>query len=309
MLLLIGMDSVGSRPSKGVEYGYPIKVRLGGKVLLRAFRADGTSGLSFNGTGAFSCAFFTCHGESIAIPSIFTILTHHGMKRDMISKDTQQDIIAVCHLLSEKDWVANHDGNVSSRLGENCFAATPTARAKRDLQTEDLIEVDAKGKQLAGKGKPFSELAVHLRVYQARPDVGAVVHSHAPNCTAVGCANQEMMTWSIPEAVVSLGPGVPLVGLAMPNSEALWSELDALLPHYDTIMVAGNGIFSWGPDLETAYLRMELAEHLAKILLTSVQLGGPTLLSRDQINELLKKREKAGLGRPADPNRPHWFMQ
>ena len=124
---------------------------------------------------------------------------------------------------------------------------------------------------------------------------------------AVGCANQEMMTWAVPEAVVSLGPGVPLVGLAPPNSPELGSELEPLLPHYDAVMVGGNGVFTWGKTLEQAFLRMELVEHLAKILLASMPLGGPRLLDLEQVAALLKKRAEAGLGLPPDPARPHWF--
>ena len=210
--------------------------------------------------------------------------------------------------MDQKGWVANHDGNISVRTGSH-FAATPTARGKFDLQEDDLIEVDHDGKKLAGHGSPFSEMAIHLRIYEARPDVMAVVHSHAPYATAVGCANQEMLTSPIPEAVVSIGPGVPLVGLALPGSQELWNQLDPLLAHYDTVMVAGNGLFSWGKSLEQAFLRMELVEHLAKILLESSKLGGPVLLPANQIAALLKKRADAGLALPDDPARPHWFVK
>jgi L-fuculose-phosphate aldolase len=148
---------------------------------------------------------------------------------------------------------------------------------------------------------------VHLRIYKARPEVTAIVHAHPVSATAVGCANQEMLTWGVPEAVVSLGPGVPLAGLALPGSDIFWAELDPLLPHYDAVMVGGNGVFSWGKSIEQAYLRMELVEHLAAIFLASVQLGGPRLLARDQVQALLGKRAEAGLALPADPARPHWF--
>ena len=149
-------------------------------------------------------------------------------------------------------------------------------------------------------------MSVHLRVFNARPDVQAVVHAHPPDSTGVGCANQEMVTWAVPEAVVSLGAGVPLVGLALPGSNDLWGELDPLLAHYDAVMVGGNGVFAWGKTLEQAFLRMELVEHLGKILLASQQLGGPRLLEQAQVAALLKKRGEAGLALPPDPARPHW---
>jgi L-fuculose-phosphate aldolase len=225
----------------------------------------------------------------------------------MISKEQRAQIVRYSHRLDQKGWVANHDGNISVRLSGSGFAATPTGRQKGDLTDEDIIEVDAAGKKTAGTGGPFSEMAVHLKIYEAREDAQAVVHAHPPSATAVGCANQEMMTWAVPEAVVSLGPGVPLVGLAPPNSPALFSELQSLLAHYDAVMIAGNGVFTWGKTLEQAFLRMELVEHLADILLKSLPLGGPKLLEADQVAALLKKRAEAKLGLPADPARPHWF--
>ncbi len=208
--------------------------------------------------------------------------------------------------MDQKGWVANHDGNITVRSSKG-FVATPTARAKFDLEEKDLIELDEQGKKVGGTGGVFSELSVHLRIYSARPEAQAVVHAHPPCAMAVGCANQEMLTTAVPEAVVSLGPGVPLVGLALPGSDALWSELDQLLPHYDAVMIAGNGVFAWGTSLEQAFLRMELVEHLAKIFLASVQFGAPRLLDPSQVASLLKKRTDAGLALPPDPARPKWF--
>ena len=106
---------------------------------------------------------------------------------------------------------------------------------------------------------------------------------------------------------MSLGPGVPLVGLALPNSDALWSEMDLLLKYYDAILVGGNGVFTWGKTLEQAFLRMELVEHLAEIFISTLPLGGPRMLSTADILALLKKRADAGLALPPDPSRPHWF--
>jgi L-fuculose-phosphate aldolase len=228
----------------------------------------------------------------------------------MVSKELRAEIIRYCHRMDEKSWVANHDGNITAKLSPDSkqLVATPTARSKRDLIDSDLIEVGFDGKKISpAGGGVFSEIAIHLRIYAARPEVQAVVHAHPPSATAVGCANQELVTWAIPEAVVSLGPGIPLAGLTLPNSEALWSELDPMLAHYDAIMIGGNGVFTWGKTLEQAFLRLELVEHVAKICLGSLALGGPKLLPLDQVQALLKKRAEAGLALPPDPARPQWF--
>lgn len=231
-----------------------------------------------------------------------------GFKRhDSAFTAVKKKIIFFCQRMDEKGWVANHDGNLSVKLGENRFLCTPSGKAKFDLKEEDLIEIDLEGNLLTGRGKVFSEWKMHRSIYEARPEVRTVIHSHAPHASSVGMTGQEMLTSSIPEAIVTLGPGVPLISLDLPDSPELLGELSETAKHYHAFLMAGNGVFSTGVDLEQAFLRMELVEHLARMLLGSLSLGKPAQLSAAQIKKLLAKRESAGLALPLDPKRPHWF--
>jgi L-fuculose-phosphate aldolase len=99
----------------------------------------------------------------------------------------------------------------------------------------------------------------------------------------------------LPEAVVSLGPTIPTVPLSMPGSESVQS-VAPYLAEYDALLLAGNGVLSCGTDLEMAYLRMELVEHLARIALVANQLGGPRSLPPHFLRPLLDARARAGLG-------------
>ncbi len=194
-------------------------------------------------------------------------------------------------------WVANHDGNLSARLGDDRFVCTPTAFSKADVDLDDLLVVDADGQRLAGAHKPFSELALHLAIYRARPDVRAVVHAHPPSATAFGAAGKPLPHPFLPEAVVSIGASVPMVERTLPGKPAV----DALVPHVrrcDAVCIAGNGVFTWGPDLETAYLRLELVEHLARIALAALPLGGVALLPDAMVADLVSRRVKSGLAAP-----------
>lgn len=216
----------------------------------------------------------------------------------MIRSEITKNLSAYSKLLWEKGWVANHDGNLSCRVGSTEILATPTAFSKREVGETDLVLCDLTGKKKSGRNEPFSELSYHLQVYKIRNDIQVVMHSHAPSLTAVGCAGLEIATTAISEAVVSLGPGIPLVE----------SNLSEAARHYDVVMMAANGVFSWGKDFEQAFLRMELAEHLAKIFLQTTFIGGPKILTPEQVKILLEKRKKAGLSLPADPQRPEWFV-
>jgi L-fuculose-phosphate aldolase len=201
-------------------------------------------------------------------------------------------------LLHAAGWCANHDGNVSARDG-NRFVATPTATSKRLVAEKDLIEVDAAGKVL-GSGKVFGEIGLHLVVYERRPDVGAVVHAHPPCATAIASSRENPIDRPfIAEALVSLGPKIPKLPYAQPGEPARaalapWCEL------VDAVILGNHGVIAWGKDCETALLRLELVEHLAKIALAAAPLGGVEPLPDAAIEPLLAARAKANIGRAAD---------
>jgi L-fuculose-phosphate aldolase len=66
---------------------------------------------------------------------------------------------------------------------------------------------------------------------------------------------------------------------------------------FDAVLVAGNGVFAWGDDVEQAFLRLELVEHLATIAAQAERWGGPHPLPQDMIEKLLEARRKAFPGK------------
>ena len=204
---------------------------------------------------------------------------------------TREDIVRACAHLAARGWVANHDGNVSAKSSPQRYLCTPGATHKSVIRVQDLLVTDAAGKQLSGRGKTFSEYALHLAVYRSRKHVGAVVHAHPPFATALGASGRELVTF-LPEAVVSLGAKVPLVPLAAPGAAAV-KALEPFVATYDAVLVAGNGVFAWGDDVDQALLRLELVEHLATIATHAQVWGGPQPLPQDMIAALLEARKKA----------------
>lgn len=211
-------------------------------------------------------------------------------------------VAAVARELHARGWVANHDGNVTVRDGAR-FLATPTATSKRVITERELLELDPAGK-VVGSGKVFGELGLHLAVYKRRPDVGAVVHAHPPHATAIACSpggvtDHLVARPFIAEAVVSLGPVIPRLPFASPGDPAV-TALAPWIEEVDAVLLGGHGVIAWGADLEQAFLRLELVEHLARIALAAAPLGGPEALADAALAPLLAARAKAGLGRAAD---------
>jgi L-fuculose-phosphate aldolase len=216
------------------------------------------------------------------------------------NRQLRQDVVRYAQALHQRGWVANHDGNISARIGAGRFLATPTATSKEDVTEANLLEVDDQGNKVAGTSRRFSEINLHLAVFANRSDVNAVVHAHPPNATAVACSGSNIIERPfIAEAVVSLGATIPLLPFARPGKDAA-NALTPVVGECDAVLLANHGVLSWGPSVELAYLRMELVEHLARIALLAQANGGVRPLPDDAIPPLLEARAKAGLGQAAD---------
>jgi L-fuculose-phosphate aldolase len=210
---------------------------------------------------------------------------------------TRAQLCEYAQRLHARGWVANHEGNASVRLGPGRHLATPTATSKARITPDSLIVVDDEGRVVAGRGKPFGEIGLHLAVYAARPDVRAVLHAHPPTATGFAVAGVALDRPLLAEAVVSLGT-VPTVPWAAPGAPAA-AALRPYLLRCDACLLASHGVLAWGDDLEQAYLRMEQVEQLARVALIARQLGGAHELPPEALPALLEARRKAFPANPA----------
>ena len=101
--------------------------------------------------------------------------------------EIKDQICDVCHKMWQLGWVAANDGNVSVRLDDGTFLATPTGMSKSFITPDKLLRIDASGNILEGAEglRPSSEIKMHMRCYEKRDDVRAVVHAHPPTATGL----------------------------------------------------------------------------------------------------------------------------
>ena len=121
--------------------------------------------------------------------------------------ELREQICDICHKMWQLGWVAANDGNVSVKLPDGTFLATPTGMSKSFITPEKLVHIDQDGQILdASAGlKPSSEIKMHLRCYKEREDVGAVLHAHPPVATGYAVANKPLDEYSMIETVIALG--------------------------------------------------------------------------------------------------------
>lgn len=207
--------------------------------------------------------------------------------------ELREQICDVCHKMWQLGWVAANDGNVSAKLPDGTFLATPTGISKSFITPEKLVHIDENGTVLDGlEGyRPSSEIKMHLKCYSEREDVGAVVHAHPPVATGYAVANVPLDEYSMIETVIAIG-SVPVTPYGTPSTDEVPKAITPYLGEHDVMLLQNHGALSVGADVVTAYYRMETLELFAKISLNAHLLGGAQELPREQIDRLISMREQ-----------------
>lgn len=217
--------------------------------------------------------------------------------------EIKREICEIGKRIYDRGMVAANDGNISVKLSDHEFLCTPTGVSKGFMTPEFICKVNEKGEVLeANPGfRPSSEIKMHMRVYEKRPDVRAVVHAHPMYATAYAIAGKALTQPIMPEAVISLGY-VPLAKYGRPSTDEIPDSIEAFLPNFDAVLLENHGALTYSDSLLAAYHKMESVEFYAKLLYLSTQIGGPQEFSPQQVQDLYEIRRKLGMtGRhPAD---------
>lgn len=193
--------------------------------------------------------------------------------------------------LYQRGFVVATDGNLSLRLDSDRVLTSPTGVSKGMLDPDDLVVTGLDGRLLGGSRAPSSELGMHLAVYRRRPDVHAICHAHPPMATGYAAAGVALDKPLLAECVLDLAC-IPVAPYATPGTLELAAALAPLVDRYNAILLANHGVVTFGPDLLTAFFRMETTEHIARVTLVTELLGRQVLLTNRDVERLLASRNR-----------------
>ncbi len=222
----------------------------------------------------------------------------------------REQICEIGRRMYQKDFVAAHEGNLSIRVDDNKILCTPTLRCKGFMKPEELCVVDLSGNPIEGSGRPTSEIKLHLKVYNERPDVNAVVHSHAPHATSFAVARVPFPNCMLAEPDLFLGE-IALAPFEVPGSQAFADSILPFVKHTNAILLANHGVVTYGKSLEEAFWMTEILDAACRTLIFSKllggpqPLGGPQRLTSDEGKLLAQTRQHFGFKDPRpldDPN-------
>lgn len=259
-------------------------------------RACGKSAAEGPGSrsGAGICEIRHADSSSETPHSLVNCLTaFHEVGQFEMECKLRRQICKTGRMMYVRGFVVACEGNLSVRLRPNRILVTPAGVCKGHLAPGDLLVVDDSGMVISGTGRPSSELLMHLLFYRLRPAVQAVCHAHPSTATGFAAAGRALEEPVLPEVIVGLGK-IPLAPYGTPGTWDLCAGLEPFVTKYDAILLENHGVVTCGPDLTTAYQRLETVEQFARVLLTAETLGGPHLLSDADIQKLLAPSSRHG---------------
>jgi len=205
-------------------------------------------------------------------------------------------LIACAQRLDALGFMPGKSGNVSLRV-EGGLRITPAGLAYAALTEADLVEIGLDGAIRAKGRAPSSEWRLHAAIYAARPDVGAVVHTHSPRATALSCARRGLPPFHYMIALAG-GHDIACAPYATFGTEALATSAVAALAGRRACLLANHGVVATGSTLAAAEALAREVENLAGEYLDMLAAGlTPVLLTPDEMAAVARQFE--GYGRLA----------
>ncbi len=204
-------------------------------------------------------------------------------KNELVEK-----IINYGKLCGEKNYTPGYSGNISARY-EDGMLITTSGSANGYLNESAIVYTDFNGNSLEEGKKPSSEKFLHIAIYNKRPEINFIIHVHAPYLSSFASSGKDLMQPIMAENVFYFG-GIPLAEYALPSSMKLVENTVKYFDKYDAVLMENHGFIVASKTMEDAYLKLELAESYAQVVLNTELLGGPKLLTDEQAEAILKLR-------------------
>lgn len=205
------------------------------------------------------------------------------MKRTILDHPKDQ-ITEIIRGIYQAGMTTTSGGNISIKDSEGNIWVTPTAIDKGSITRKDIICVKPDG-EIVGMHKPSSEFPFHKAIYDARPDLKAVIHAHPPALVSFSIVRKIPNTNIIPQAKQICGP-IGYAEYAIPGGMELGDKIaEQFSKGYDAVIMENHGTVVGGTDIKDVYVRFEALEFSARTIIGASTVGQVNYLSNEQIEQ------------------------
>lgn len=222
---------------------------------------------------------------------------------DYLFIEERKQIVDMSLRLYRENLIVGTWGNLSMRVNRNgneYYLVTPSGMEYEDTTIEDILVLDKDGKILLGKRRPTSELRMHLKLYEERSEINAIIHTHstfATACAVVGIGIPMM----VEDMIQHIGGNVRIAKYALPGTEELAENVCHAIEDRKAVLLKNHGALGMGENLKAAYKSCVLTEKSAQILAYAKNLGHINLISTEDA-ELMVNYYNNQYGQKKDTN-------
>jgi L-fuculose-phosphate aldolase len=200
-------------------------------------------------------------------------------------------IVAVCRAIKSTGLSHGTSGNVSARRGA-LMLITPSGVAYDTMSADNIVALDLEGGPKASP-RPSSEWRMHAAIYRARPEAGAVVHTHSDHATALSCLRQDIPAFHYMVARFG-GSDLRCAPYRPFGSAALAAAMMAALDRRTACLLANHGQICFGASLDEAFALAGEVETLCRHYVLARQAGEPVILGEAEMAEVMARFAEYG---------------
>jgi L-fuculose-phosphate aldolase len=215
-----------------------------------------------------------------------------GLSEASAISSARADLVACGRTLLARGLLSQTSGNLSIRVSRDEVCITPSSMEYDRVEPTDIVLVGTDGNLREGQRTPSSETPLHCLVYDSRPDVSAIVHTHSPYATTLAILGLPIpaVHYMIARARTTQ---IEVASYATYGTDALARNVrDAFAAPALAVLLANHGLVAAGATLQEAADVAEGVEMLARLYCQALAVGTPRVLSAGQMAEVMAKYEQ-----------------
>ena len=220
----------------------------------------------------------------------------------MMFEKERMEVIKAGMKLDRYDLIALSGGNISVRMPSGEILMTPSGMIYEDMVPEDVLVMTVEGDIIEGERKPSSDTKALLYIFQNRPDINAVIHTHQPYATAIGLVEDEFKV-NLTTLANATHANVKVTPFSSANSIDMGIDTVKYLGDSLAIIMRHHGVMAVGDSLMQALYSCIYMEEAAKTHIAAMSMGGKMHQMNDaQVQQAVEVFKYYGQGKPMTPD-------
>lgn len=209
--------------------------------------------------------------------------------------EAKKEIIKTGIKLDRYGLIALSGGNISSRMPTGEILVSPSGMIYEEMVPEDVLVMDQKGTIIEGARKPSSDTDAILYIFEKRPDVNGIIHTHQPYATAISLI-QDQLEVNLTTLGNACGGPVPVTPFSSAGSVEMGIDTVEHIGESLAVILAQHGVITIGKDVRQALYAAVYLEECAKGYLAARAVGPTKTLTPEQIRQSIDVFKYYGQG-------------